>query len=555
MNEQKIKSIESRICPICCYSKQHLKECPSCQYNFCTGCIMKYLLTSNKMVPDCMNCHKEWSFEFLAGCTNKDFYNREYRDYQAKLLLQIEKSYLPATQEFANSERVKLEIEPEVKKLQLENRELRREHDSIKSKIKTGLGMIEELQRNINLSCRENDIESYSQQKSFYDNEVETLKKTRYSLRLQINKNTGAMSRLRDKYNKVRHHRTKRENKEIEPTLDKKVRYIAPCPVDDCKGFVNNKFTCGMCEKKICGKCYRSLMTDNSLNDSLTNSLTNSHVCKKEDIDTVELLKKDTKPCPKCAVPIHKISGCSQIFCVMCHTAFGWNTGKIETGVIHNPHYYEFLRKTQGFVTRNVGDGQNCNAFPIMYDVTRNLVSLRSRPTEVYLNDVPDWLYSAHQLVQHIQWTELRRFPNVENYGTYRDLRVKYLLGTITEKRWISLLKMREKKRMKNQSIFLILSMFIGTMRDLFSNIVEAKSDNQVSDAFQGMFTLRNYINECFEKLEKRLNNKTYRISDEWTFEPRSGQRTRKRTLREELDFQIAQTWKDTFPKNPLAIL
>src|SRR3990167_9560898 len=126
MNEQKIKfkleqSSEPRICPICCYSKQHLKECPSCQYNFCTGCIMKYLLTSNKMVPDCMSCHKEWSFEFLAGCTNKDFYNREYRDYQAKLLLQIEKSYLPATQEFANSERVKLEIEPEVKKLQLEN--------------------------------------------------------------------------------------------------------------------------------------------------------------------------------------------------------------------------------------------------------------------------------------------------------------------------------------------------------------------------------------------------------------------------------------------------
>jgi hypothetical protein len=33
------------------------------------------------------------------------------------------------------------------------------------------------------------------------------------------------------------------------------------------------------------------------------------------------------------------------MWCVVCRTAFSWNTGLIEDGHIHNPHYYQFLRE------------------------------------------------------------------------------------------------------------------------------------------------------------------------------------------------------------------
>jgi hypothetical protein len=53
---------------------------------------------------------------------------------------------------------------------------------------------------------------------------------------------------------------------------------------------------------------------------------------------------------------IYKIEGCAQMFCTECHTAFNWNTLRIENGIIHNPHYFEWMRRQNengGQVERN----------------------------------------------------------------------------------------------------------------------------------------------------------------------------------------------------------
>ena len=125
------------------------------------------------------------------------------------------------------------------------------------------------------------------------------------------------------------------------PTKKIKVKLVRKCPSTGCKGFLNNKWHCDLCTKNICKDCNEEKVPD--------------HKCDPETVETVKLIRSDTKGCPTCGTLIYRAAGCPQMWCVECHTTFDWNTGEIETGVIHNPHYYEFQRRN-GTLQRNPGD-------------------------------------------------------------------------------------------------------------------------------------------------------------------------------------------------------
>ena len=99
------------------------------------------------------------------------------------------------------------------------------------------------------------------------------------------------------------------------------------CPLN-CTGLVRNG-RCGDCKKTVCAKCREERLE--------------KHECNKALLETIKLLKRDTKQCPRCKTPIHKIDGCDQMFCTKCKTAFSWRTLNIHRGIIHNPHYHEYM--------------------------------------------------------------------------------------------------------------------------------------------------------------------------------------------------------------------
>lgn len=80
---------------------------------------------------------------------------------------------------------------------------------------------------------------------------------------------------------------------------EEEVKYIHPCVDENCKGFLNSEWKCGLCEKKTCKDCLEIINNDNG-----------EHICKEELKETAKLLKKDTKHCPKCGTGIYKIEGC-----------------------------------------------------------------------------------------------------------------------------------------------------------------------------------------------------------------------------------------------------
>jgi len=123
---------------------------------------------------------------------------------------------------------------------------------------------------------------------------------------------------------------------------------IIKCPADQCSGFLNN-YKCIICLKITCSKCL--FIHDKRVGDEY-----NEYGCKNDDIETIKLIRAETKKCPSCSSLIYRISGCNQMWCTMCHTGFNWNTGKIEVN-IHNPHYFEWLRDTgrqeEGIIPNN----------------------------------------------------------------------------------------------------------------------------------------------------------------------------------------------------------
>ena len=111
-------------------------------------------------------------------------------------------------------------------------------------------------------------------------------------------------------------------------------KFVMQCQTDGCRGMLSSQYKCDLCSKYTCPKCFLAIAGEKD-----------DHVCKQEDMDTVEELRKNTRPCPGCGMRISKTDGCDQMWCTECKTAFSWSKGTVERGVVHNPHYYQWMRE------------------------------------------------------------------------------------------------------------------------------------------------------------------------------------------------------------------
>jgi len=249
-------------------------------------------------------------------------------------------------------------------------------------------------------------------------------------------------------------------------SLDDKVKFTQSCPGSDCRGFLDETWVCGVCAKEFCEKCHEELGL--------------SHTCDPSTVKTVSLLKRDTKNCPSCSTPITKIDGCAQMWCTQCQTAFDWRTGIIETGRIHNPHYFEFKSRT-----RENGDIP-CGGIP-------NYVELRNA------NATSD-IYSLYNIISTMEVELIYRYaiPPEDNL----HMRIMYLLNELSEEQFKVDLQRKDKLKNKYSDIRDIYRMFIDTCGDLLRQwmIDKSKEDEILKTAKE----LSVYTNRVFANIRSR---------------------------------------------------
>jgi hypothetical protein len=208
---------------------------------------------------------------------------------------------------------------------------------------------------------------------------------------------------------------------------EQRKKFIMGCPGDGCRGFLSTAWKCGTCERYTCSECR---VQKNGKDDP-------EHVCDPDMVASAKLIAQETKNCPKCAIPIYKIDGCDQMWCVECETPFSWRTGEIVTGVIHNPHFYQRQRDRNGGVAPRVHGDDPCaenNTMPGVTVVGRIICS----------RDDAKWKWmDCHRLVGHVMHVTMPQHAPRVGIRNNSDLRVRYLRNKLTEVEWLRTLKRR----------------------------------------------------------------------------------------------------------------
>jgi hypothetical protein len=291
-------------------------------------------------------------------------------------------------------------------------------------------------------------------------------------------------------------------------SIKKKFQYTYSCPIENCKGFLNEEFICEICDSTICKKCYIKVEKDELKN----------HECNSELVETFNTIKKEAKPCPTCGEFISKISGCDQMFCIKCGSAFSWKTGLIEKGIIHNPHAHIFFQN-------NPDAQQN-----YLNNINNNGCRTHIPHFQLFINSFfTEKNYKLLSII-HRKITEFRQYTRdrclnylQNNNEKNQDLRERYINNDITEKKLKETLHARDKKNNFTRNIvqtilhsYEIAEILLWNIVDCIpknNNINDINSDNKINI----MTNIEKNIELLFQ-LRSDTNTNLKNISDDFKY-------------------------------------
>jgi len=313
-------------------------------------------------------------------------------------------------------------------------------------------------------------LSNYLQEKDFIIKQLSILNQQIYNVRHQIYMLENNLTLTLDNLDHI-----------------EKKHFIKKCFNNNCRGYFNHKGICTLCNTIICMTCYEIKEIN--------------HKCIDSNIETIELIKKETKPCPNCNISIYKIEGCNQMWCTQCKTAFHWKTGMILHHEIHNPHYYEYIFDNP-IINLNIIECRD-NELPNIYQINQLQIDFQKKRT----------ILNIHRMIQHIINEELPKFmienENIFDYNL-RD-RILYLRNKISIDKYKQLLILKENQVDKKKAFALLYQMLISTMSILFNELL---SNSDVLSFMEKYNNLLIYTNKQISQLCKRFNISHFYLND-----------------------------------------
>ena len=464
--------------------------CQYCPQENCLECIQRYLLST---IEDC-HCHackQGWNSAFMNANFPMVFRTKTLRNHRRTILLSREKSLLPAMQFYVEAKRNYNEASKVLKDVEARYQTLMDKYANLKSD--TRIKQAAYFQHAYPSPGAEVDSFTIATSRLEY---VTSCSKTNAYVRATLNPAKRLVNSTRRQVNRL-HTIYLNGESNAEPAARRE--FIMRCQANDCRGFISSTYVCGICTKKTCSNCLE-IEED-------------GHVCKPESVESAKAIKKETRSCPKCAARIFKIDGCDQMWCTVdgCNTAFSWNTGHIVSGRVHNPHYYEWLRRTGGGeAPREPGDIP-CGGLPNQ----RNFVNRIMDMTEQLSNPEMNKLFEINRNMGEFE-ERLRDYPARMGALVNKDINVKYLMNEITENEWQRQLEFTEARFLRKKEIGQILQTFVTSGADIMAAIYERDVEWIRSTGIPNLELLREYTNEAFLRAGNLMRMAVPYISDRW---------------------------------------
>ena len=567
--------VEPELCVVCSerYTSILRKKiiCKFCKAGACCKCVEQYLLTRHEDAH-CLHCRVNYNDTTLQEICTRTYLQQTYFKHRQEVLINRERANLPLLQDAALREKRQRERWSQEAVINKRISEAKAERDAIISEHHKLYVLTYGPQRVQGAVHSERMIKL----QELMDHADELREYMRQEKHLLYAMRWPAAA----------------DGVEEEKKEEEKKKFVRRCTRDGCQGFLSTAWKCGICEWHSCSKCFAV--------KGLAHNV--EHECKKEDVETADLIRKDCKPCPKCGEFIEKSSGCfapdtpillwngttkmsqyiqlgdelvgddgtkrtvidtisgedmmyqvtqgtgesytvnskhclvvryrddvmeievekylglpqqitsnifgykisegeivchtielrevgrgdyfgwsvdgnkrfthsngtilrncDQMFCISCQTPWSWTTGKIVTsGPIHNPHYYEWLKRTGGAVPRNPADVP-CGGFPGAWELVRFPRGIK--------RNISNLFYEFHRVCMEIQDISVRQYRSHIDQTPLNQTNIKFLLGELDEKKWGRLLAIHEKKRKRDAEIQEVLGAFRMVAVELINRV------------------------------------------------------------------------------------
>ena len=455
-------------------STRQLISCLSCNQSCCLSCVKEFFKTTS-IEPSCMFCSVSLSkYDLVKMKIPKNYLEKEYKKIRGEILFNNDKSHYVESFKYVPEYK---KLQQEINETYIEMNKCFDEWSSVSPKDKEitreFIKEYKDLTRVLHIEGGKETIEILDQLKILceykpyidYKIKLDTIDNSRNI----ITKKSDKMQKLRERILQIQ-----------EKVKQEKLSLF--CTSNECNGMLNTESKCVSCEKEYCKEC--------------NIELSEGHECNKNDVKSFEMIKRQTKSCPKCFVPIHKIQGCDQMFCTGCNTPFSWKTGEIfkTTRFFHNPHYFDHLDNGG----ENIFNTYNEYTPPITFRELQMRIEGSDKCIDKKESDLRVMRRVYRELLDFIDI----KLHNFTEERSKKIERVRFLSNEIDKQSYIQLLMKEDKKRELLYNVDKVYEMFY---HKAFKCIVE-KSD--IIELKIDMDLIINDCMECINNICKDLGSK-----------------------------------------------